>query len=171
MSDSYSFDYMVGKLFKKGKMKEEGEELMHAAIGISGEVAELGSCISRLNILEELGDLAFYIEAARQSINFRGSDCATQYYTLASLLNIMSQLAGDLLDLTKKQWVYGKPIENEKIHQLLDQLLSGVIFLGELSGYTILDIMSANHEKLEKRYPGHVYSDQNAQVRLDKQGE
>lgn len=171
MLEKIPFDQMVAKLFKKDTMNPAGQSLMHAAIGISGEIAELYSCNNRLNLLEELGDLVFYIEAARQTANPYISVYAYQQYTLASVLPIMTQLAGDLLDVAKKQWVYSKAVESEKVHVLLDQLLDGTLFLGGLSNYTILDIKAANQEKLATRYPDLVYSDQHAQARLDKQGE
>ena len=54
-------------------------ELLHAAIGIAGEAGELldtvrkhifdGQPLDRENVIEELGDLCFYLEAALQVIN------------------------------------------------------------------------------------------------------
>lgn len=54
-------------------------ELIHAAIGIAGEAGELldavrkhvfdGQPLDRENVIEELGDLCFYFEAALQTIN------------------------------------------------------------------------------------------------------
>jgi len=53
--------------------------LLHVAIGIAGEAGELLDAVrkhvfeaeplDRQNVVEELGDLDFYIEAARQAIN------------------------------------------------------------------------------------------------------
>ncbi len=53
-------------------------ELLHAAIGIAGEAGELldavrkhlfdGQPLDRKNVVEELGDLCFYLEAACQAI-------------------------------------------------------------------------------------------------------
>ena len=53
-------------------------ELLHAAIGIAGEAGELldtvrkhvfdGQPLDRENVIEELGDLCFYLEAAMQAI-------------------------------------------------------------------------------------------------------
>lgn len=54
-------------------------ELLHAAIGIAGESGELldavrklffeGQPLDRENVIEELGDLCFYLEAAMQVMN------------------------------------------------------------------------------------------------------
>jgi len=62
--------------FKDLKPTPEQCELLHAAIGIAGEAGELldavrkhvfdGQPLDRENIIEELGDLCFYMEAAFQ---------------------------------------------------------------------------------------------------------
>ena len=64
------YDKFVLGLFKPGT---RNEELMHAALGVCGEAGELGDAIKkqvvynkptdRANIVEELGDLQFYMQA------------------------------------------------------------------------------------------------------------
>lgn len=64
------YDQFVRKLFKEESFKEMA---LHAALGICGEAGELGDAIKkhvvynkaldRDNIVEELGDLRFYIQA------------------------------------------------------------------------------------------------------------
>lgn len=59
-------------------------ELLHAAIGIAGEAGELldavrkhvfdGQPLDGDNIIEELGDLCFYLEAAMQAIKMNRAD-------------------------------------------------------------------------------------------------
>ena len=59
-------------------------ELLHAAIGIAGEAGELldavrkhvfdGQPLDGDNIIEELGDLCFYLEAAMQAIKMKRAD-------------------------------------------------------------------------------------------------
>lgn len=78
---------------------------------------------------------------------------------------------GELLDATKKAWIYGKPLD-------LDNLLEE---LGDLRFYyqkclnmlelTDDDIKAINMAKLVQRYPDGVYTDKHAQDRLDKNGE
>ena len=72
--------YPEDKLKKLKKLKPTPLqcELLHAAIGIAGEAGELldavrkhifdGQPLDRENIIEELGDLCFYIEASMQVI-------------------------------------------------------------------------------------------------------
>lgn len=63
---------------KHFKPTPEQCELLHAAIGIAGEAGELldairkhifdGQPLDRENVIEELGDLCFYLEAAMQVV-------------------------------------------------------------------------------------------------------
>ena len=64
------YDHFVHRLFKSGAACGD---LVHAAMGISGESGELldaikkhvvyGKELDRINVIEELGDLTFYIHA------------------------------------------------------------------------------------------------------------
>ena len=75
---------MVKAMSKDGaKIKEDltaqDAELLHASIGISGEVGELLDAIKRAtiyrkpidmeNVIEELGDIEFHMECIRQLLN------------------------------------------------------------------------------------------------------
>jgi NTP pyrophosphatase (non-canonical NTP hydrolase) len=74
---------MVAKLIKSGAavlsaLTETGAKLMHATFGISGEAGELldavkkhiiyGKPLDRENVIEELGDLEFYLEDLRATL-------------------------------------------------------------------------------------------------------
>jgi len=78
------FDKMVKALAKEGNLildEMSGRQMheMHMAIGVSGEAGELldavkKNCIYQKpldleNVIEELGDLEFYMEGLRQSLN------------------------------------------------------------------------------------------------------
>ena len=66
------------RLYENFRPTPEQCELLHAAIGIAGEAGELldavrkrvfeGQPLDRENVIEELGDLCFYLEAAMQAI-------------------------------------------------------------------------------------------------------
>lgn len=75
---------MVKDLFKSGTeikktITEDQLSLLHAAVGISGEAGELLDAIKKHtmynkavdieNVIEELGDLEFYMEALRSQLN------------------------------------------------------------------------------------------------------
>ncbi len=81
---------MVAALAKSGhtiavELTAEDAHLMHMAIGISGEAGELLDAIKkrviyrknldRENVIEELGDLEFYLEGLRQGIGVTREEC------------------------------------------------------------------------------------------------
>ncbi|WP_354734567.1 nucleoside triphosphate pyrophosphohydrolase family protein [Acinetobacter nosocomialis] len=84
MADQIIFSEMVTALVKKGQdilneMTEEQADLLHMGVGVSGESGELldaikkhtiyGKPLDRENVIEELGDLEFYMERIRQIID------------------------------------------------------------------------------------------------------
>lgn len=75
------FRHMVREKFKPDT---PNMQLIHAAMGISGEAGELVDCIKKHviygqemdmhNLIEELGDVEFYLEAMRQRIGLDRED-------------------------------------------------------------------------------------------------
>ena len=73
---------MVAKLLKNPSdilpMTEDNADLVHAVLGIAGEAGELVDAIKKVviygqvidleNVVEELGDLEFYLEGLRQRL-------------------------------------------------------------------------------------------------------
>lgn len=83
MTPTNTYDDMVRTLFKPGElilqsMTAKDMELNHAALGVAGEAGELVDALKnylmyrkpldRENVVEELGDLEFFMEAIRQNI-------------------------------------------------------------------------------------------------------
>lgn len=81
---------MVRALAKDGatiaqEIDGQDAHLMHMAIGVSGEAGELLDAIKKKliyrkpldmeNILEELGDIEFYLEGIRQGLGVTREDC------------------------------------------------------------------------------------------------
>lgn len=83
MNPDYNYNAMVAALAKPGaaiveSLDPEKAHLLHMAIGIAGEAGELLDAIKKhviynkvidlKNVVEELGDLEFYMEGMRQGI-------------------------------------------------------------------------------------------------------
>lgn len=173
------YDQMVRNLFKDMGSKEAS--FLHAAIGISGETAELLVANSIENIVEELGDMEFYVEAGYQVLGGRRSALAdglvldsadpALHQVLGTVTIAMSTTAGRLLDLAKKGWVYSKPIDEDVERAMRYELMRLEVMMEQLLdmvGVRRPDVLRTNQQKLGKRYPGGVYTDQAAQVRADK---
>lgn len=175
------YDQMVRNLFKP--MGSDAATRLHAAIGISGESSELLLASSIENIVEELGDLEFYIEAYYQSIGGRRTALGDELALLAgdpsgnqvlgTVTIAISASAGSLIDLTKKSWVYNKPFDDESERAVRYELIRLEVMMSQLRdmvGVRKVDVLRANQGKLGKRYPDGVYADRDAQVRADKPG-
>lgn len=77
---------------------------------------------------------------------------------------------GEILDITKKCWVYGKDVDVEHLVEELGDIRFYYQAMLNMLGLTDEEIQAANIGKLEKRYPEGVYTDNHANLRLDKEG-
>jgi hypothetical protein len=168
---------MVSSLQKK--MGSQGADVLHAAVGICGEAAELAVARSVEDIVEELGDMEFYVEACFQAL---GGRLVTDYplvldqgdpagmQCLSTAPTYLMVMAGHLLDKAKKSWVYEKPVDQVGLRTDLLRLEVAMRVLRELIQVSRTDVLRANQNKLGKRYPGGVYTNQAAITRADKGG-
>jgi len=87
------FGFMVSRLVKDGQqiaseLTGQDARMLHMAIGISGEAGELLDAIKKaviyrkpldvVNVVEELGDLEFYMNGLRESLKVARSTCLEQ---------------------------------------------------------------------------------------------
>jgi hypothetical protein len=185
------FDEMVSILFKSSGYHDPAMGLVHATIGVMGEVIELGNYTNEGNFIEEAGDLEFYLEAAAQQIiQIAQPTHQDLQMVLQDGINLfvdtpvppaeikghawsMAICASDLLDLSKKIWVYKKNPDEMVIDMLglVAFLRARLLHLYRMKGIDRTLVIVSNQEKLGKRYPDGVYSDSHAQSRLDKEGE
>lgn len=147
-------------------MPTKVECLLHAAVGLVGELIELRAAESRLdsvNQLEEVGDALFYIQMVENDLG-----ALPDVYVEGGTDGLA--IAGDFLDLCKKAWVYNKPLETLEAHMKLyvaqvRRLLEGYCMMTLQTSLSVA--INENVEKLMRRYPVG-YSDQAAQARADK---
>lgn len=181
-----SFAEMIHKLFKKQGMHQYAEGLMHAAIGISGEVGEIFEAhmediIDMDNLKEEFGDLEFYMVALCQAADITEDNIGAyvemlfmqnpgRQYSLVALIKHSS----DLLDSAKRCWVYGKTIEEmrPKLLEGLAHLILATDQMYKAAGFKVEEIQYENQVKLigkNGRFRNLLYSDAEARDRADKQ--
>ncbi|URA07184.1 nucleotide pyrophosphohydrolase [Xanthomonas phage Mallos] len=164
---------MVSNLFKQGA--NQVEELMHAAIGMSGEAAEFAAADGLQNAIEELGDLEFYAEAFRQKLGISLEDTvripmmgAAPRITLGTMTHHLSVVTGDILDHTKKCWVYGRQPDSATFIELFGRFEGITLQIRGILGVNQKVILDSNQAKLGKRFPEGVYSGADALARADK---
>lgn len=143
---------------------------LHAAIGMVGEVRELRDSTGRENTIEELGDFLFYLQAYVNTLQ----DMQDHWYDPSEGCISIEQLdvaAHTLLDLAKKEVIYCKAFDESKVSQIVGDIWHIVASYAWVKiGISDIDVIEANREKLEKRYPSG-YSNAAAQARADKAGE
>ena len=169
---------MVANLFKAGA--SQAEELIHAAIGLSGEAGELADASTMDNVIEELGDAEFYLEAYLQRLgrwSHENLEKAARLTTsdrprvsLGTVTHELSVATSALLDATKKVWVYGRPVSGLDAFDELVSIRAILDAAYELLGVQRQVVLDANQAKLGKRFPEGVYSGADALARADKNG-
>ena len=161
---------MVKALFKTDLPGGEPSALLHAAVGISGEVAELLDCASHGHMIEELGDAEFYLTALKQQVSY--SVPAATYLgdsmSANEIFHGLTCVAGTILDLAKKHWAYNKPLDLSLMEREIGAFEAYVVALYHLFNIDREQVLRSNMAKLAVRYSSGSYSDAQAQVRADK---
>ena len=170
------YDQMVRNLFKD--MGSPTLNLLHAVVGLAGEVGELLITNSIEGIVDEMGDVEFYLEAAYQSTGGRnfpelvveGHDMS-HHQVFSTIGLAMSISASRLLSFAKRAWIYNEePNLNAVRYELLRiQLMLGT--MRDLVRVNQVDVLAANQGKLGKRFPEGVYTDRDGAAQADKLGE
>lgn len=195
MVSENSYAAMVQRLAKPGEeilvsMTFEHMHALHMAVGISGEAGELlaacangalfGNELDIENVVEELGDLEFYMEGLRQGYGFTREECVSvrtdAKRTEGSINSVLISIAaGDLLDLVKKATVHAKEVDRFKVLHALGIM---EVHMGDLRSALKLtreQCLEANTTKLltgkNARYASGQYSDEQAHARADKAGD
>jgi NTP pyrophosphatase (non-canonical NTP hydrolase) len=81
----------------------------------------------------------------------------------------ISSEAGELLDATKKNWAYGKPLDFENIMEELGDIEFYMEAFRQAVGVTREETIAHNLKKLSARYASGNYSDAQAIARADKE--
>lgn len=180
---------MVAKLYKKGDILIQeitplDIELCHAAFGVVGELGELfGGVeyayanrvqIDMANVLEELGDLEFFMENLRTLLGFTRDDvltCEDVCLVPAGPVRMAGHMlvyATDAMDQIKKAVIYRKEINKKAILTCLSKIEFILEPFRLHFNYSYEQVLEGNMDKLAKRYDGFEYTDQRAQERADK---
>lgn len=173
------YERFVSDLFKP--MPRKIDCILHAAVGISGEVGELIEGLEKFegtdpreddNTQEELGDIRFYITAAAHELSvsvawLQEQDVPTEFddeHGLSSLIVYSAQL----LDYVKKAWAYSGELKREESVQALCQIWQAYKRTCDNLDLNDVYIRYVNVGKLSKRYPLGKYCDSDALARADK---
>ena len=109
------FKTMVAALCKGGEsiindLTPTNAHLLHMAVGVSGEAAELLQALvlnDMENAIEELGDIEFYLQGISNTLELPISRFDSNFTGEPAAIRIVIY-AGELLDAIKKGAVYNK---------------------------------------------------------------
>lgn len=76
---------------------------------------------------------------------------------------------GELLDMVKKAWIYGKDFDRENAVEELGDIEFYLEAFRQATGITRNEVLVANINKLSKRYPTGTFRQEDAIARADKQ--
>ncbi|ARK07441.1 nucleotide pyrophosphohydrolase domain protein [Sphingobium phage Lacusarx] len=156
----------------------EKADAWHMASCIPGEAGELfeplnahaqGFAFDRDNLIEELGDIEFYVQGLRAATGIY------YYETMASKIDIamadftdLPKAAADVFDVTKKWVIYNKPLDRSALLAALCYLEAVLESIRSVHGVSRDETLGKNVWKLGQRYKELRYSDSAAQLRADK---
>lgn len=173
-----TFNQMVTDLFKNPNdilesLDADDVNLIHAGMGIITEAREVCLAIFNndwVNLKEEVGDLAFYIEAMRQSIDNAYELAPRETATMVASYDVTTFVmqSMNIFEFIKPLVIYRREVDLNNVLAILDEL--DVLLLGicNTHGVSVVEAMEANKIKLlTKRYP-NGYSDEAANNRADK---
>jgi NTP pyrophosphatase (non-canonical NTP hydrolase) len=91
------------------------------------------------------------------------------YYNRDKKVNYMMGLAGEVgefIDLIKKEWYHGHPIDHDKRKKELGDVFHYLFGICEMFGYSAEEIATMNIMKLKERYP-NGFSEEDSIKRVD----
>ena len=151
--------------------------LLHASLGISTEIGELvhnrtylgDSDLQKLNLIEELGDLNWYIAIACDVLNldFNRMIEANISKVLPNNLDVLVIKSSELLDLFKKNIYYRKNFDYKRIIMIIEDIVSALIELIKENDLNLDEILDKNIKKLTARYPNKFDSNKAINRNLD----
>lgn len=141
---------------------QPNERLLHAAMGLCTETAELYELESEQHELEELGDICWYVALGLDALGSSWEEIqimdGEEFVALVrgnTADESVMIYATDLLDMMKKNIFYGRPVDTEKAFGNL-VLIKNCLHWGLVAGgsdLTLDQVVDANIKKLTARFP------------------
>lgn len=179
--DQITHPDLVAALAKPGDailatLTAEKADAWHMASCIPGEAGELfqplvsyekDGNLDKDNLIEELGDIEFYVQGLRAIYGISYEETVTDRWKSWSDLPAR---AADVFDVAKRWIIYNKPIDRAAMVKALSGLEEVIGTIRWRFSITREQTLGANVMKLGERYASLSYSDAAAQQRADKQG-
>lgn len=156
------------------KFKVDAPRVLHAALGLTTEFAELITSEDRTNLKEEIGDLLWYcaILADYLGLNFNEVTLAADTDVLEGHIHELQSVffaIGEINDTIKRACFYGVELDRDRLAKNLGLVLLTIEYAIRHEKLTLEQCMEANIAKLKKRYPVRFTTE--AAVNRDLEGE
>lgn len=171
-----AYSDMVKKLAKQGdviaaSLNSQKIHVWHMASALVGETGELIANEGVSNVVEELGDIEFYIEGVRG-----GLDISYESIPAIEIVDEFIDIDGivieacNIFDVCKKWIIYEKDLDTNKLLNAMSRLEHYLKEYRASHNLTREEVLHENMKKLAKRYGNDfVYTNLAAQERVDKQ--
>jgi NTP pyrophosphatase (non-canonical NTP hydrolase) len=153
--------------------------LLHSSIGLSNEVAELFKAIEIndiTNIIEELGDIYWYIGCGCYGNNMRFDNLVFRYapmfdntFTNEFLKKSLLEYSSKYLDLIAKVVFHNRVYDRPKINVYLLVIAKLCSHLCYNYGFSIELVLTKVNEKLQIRYPSGFDSEKSLNRNLKQE--
>lgn len=135
--------------------------LSHMALGLASELGELANCVGtelkmkvdKVNLLEELGDIYWYVSNYSNLRNIPLPENVKIVIEKDLALDLMITSIADLVDLIKRFIAYNKDIEKAKELEIIYNIMCALKMFEEIYDLSGDEIRERNILKLKKRYP------------------
>ena len=151
-------DYHEKALRTLKPAKDKEELLLHSAMGLAGEAAELLAVRrdSEKSIIE-LGDVLWYIPVMGEYLDMSMDDLYLKAPTVSvhssAWVDLIVINSGAILDMVKKHIFYGKPIDKSNLINYLGAIIQSASAVSMYNHVDIIEVMRRNIAKLAARYP------------------
>lgn len=161
-------------------LKKPGEDILaqwdakkasasHMVVGFTDELFELWQALHNEdseNILEEAGDLLFYIKGLEQDLGLEPIDFTVPFEIKEGTPVFDPFIA--VITPIKRHLYYNKPLDNAELQEALTVMASFAVDSAQREGSDLNSILEANYQKLAEARYKNGYSDKAAEERVDK---
>lgn len=128
--------------------------LMHAAMGLCTESAELLASRVTVNEIEEVGDVMWYVALLADALGLRLEAFfaeAPKYTEGSPLHNVVIQSA-EVVDVLKRTTIYGAPLDEGRIIRSIHEIIANLRRISLTYSEGLYLAMDRNVAKLQKRF-------------------
>lgn len=149
-------------------MADLGSEVMdfaHMALGLTSELGELfsaGENQDRANIIEEHGDLNWFLAGICKIFNFGFTEIINEGLNIKQDEEIPTEALTsvfEIADMSKALLAYGKPVDRAKLRCQLVRLATFLKAIPVEENFDYLHSLQKNIEKLQARFPDKFDAD------------